>query len=481
MIAPYPNTMDFTAYNAPSRIECDMHDLIVEGELPREIEGNWYRSIPDHCYPPLNDDDTYISGDGMISLFHFENGHVDFKMRYVKTDRYMAQYKARRGLFGRYRNPYTDDPSVRFKVGRGAANTTPIWHGKRLLALKEDSRPWQLHPHSLETIGEFDYGGKLKSQTMTAHTRYDPDTGELFFFGYEAGGLASRDVAYCIADKNGNLVREEWFEAPYCALMHDFTVTKEHTIFPVFPTIADLDRIKSGGAHWVFHPDRDSHVGIMPRYGSVKEMRWFKFEPRMAFHFMNAFTKGHKVHMDFGVSNMNVFPFILRASGLTPDPAKMRGGLVRWTFDLSKSGDCIEETMLGPPGDMPIVALKDHMKDYGVGYYQRFDPMVAPPLMAGPVGAGFNAVSRIELKTGMLRTLPMDHRTTVQEHVHIPSRQKGHEGYLAFVADIHDEPYSQVWIVEADKLEHGPIAKLRLPLRLRVGVHGNWVPSEAFA
>jgi carotenoid cleavage dioxygenase len=129
---------------------------------------------------------------------------------------------------------------------------------------------------------------------------------------------------------------------------------------------------------------------------------------------------------------------------------------------------------------MPRVAEKDHMKDYEIGYYQRFDPMIGPPLIAGPVGAGFNAVSRLNVKTHELKTLAMDRRTTVQEHIHIPSKQKGHEGYLAFVADIHDEPYSQVWIVEAEHLERGPIAKLRMPLRLRTGVHGNWVPAAAF-
>ena len=38
---------------------------------------------------------------------------------------------------------------------------------------------------------------------MTAHVRIDPQTGELFFFGYEADGLASTKVSYCIADKLG--------------------------------------------------------------------------------------------------------------------------------------------------------------------------------------------------------------------------------------------------------------------------------------
>lgn len=480
MTKPFPSTMDFAGYNAPSRIECDVYDLVIEGDLPKEIEGNWYRSIPDPAYPPLLGEDTYLSGDGMVSLFHFENGHVDFKQRYVKTNRYIAQHVARRGLFGKYRNPYTDDPSVRLKVGRGAANTTPVYHGKRLLCLKEDSLGWNVDPHTLETLGEWNYDGELKSQTMAAHPRYDPETGELYFFGYEADGLASRAVAFCVADMNGNLIREDWFDAPYCALMHDFAVTKSHVIFPCFPITADLDRIKAGGAHWIFEPDKDSMIGIMPRNGSVREMRWFRFPARSAFHYMNAYSEGDLVHLDFNVSKMVPFPFIQEASGIAFDPSSAMVGLVRWTFDMSKRDDSIKQTILGPSGDMPRVAEKDVMKDYSVGYYQRFDPTIAPPLVAGPVGAGFNAISRLEMKTGNLKTLAMDKRTTVQEHVHIPSKQPGHEGYLAYVADLHDGPYSEVHILEAEHIENGPIVRLKLPLRLRVGVHGNWVPAEAF-
>ncbi len=170
-----------------------------------------------------------------------------------------------------YRNPYTDDPSVRGKR-RGAANTTPIYHAGRLFALKEDSRAWELDPVTLATVGEWSYGGRLRSQTMTAHPHLDPDTGEMYFFGYEAAGLATRDVAYCRADRNGELVREDWFEMPFCALMHDFAVTKEHVLFPAFPMVADLARMQAGGPHWAWDGKRDTVFGIMPprRPGSIR-------------------------------------------------------------------------------------------------------------------------------------------------------------------------------------------------------------------
>ena len=147
MSHPFPNTMDFSGFNAPSRIECDVHDLVVEGKIPAELNGSWYQTVPDPQFPPMFADDTYLSGDGMMRMLRFENGHVDLKQRYIQSERFKEERRARRALYGRYRSPYTDDPGVRGK-SRGVYNTTPIFHGGKLLALKEDNRGMQIHPRT---------------------------------------------------------------------------------------------------------------------------------------------------------------------------------------------------------------------------------------------------------------------------------------------------------------------------------------------
>ena len=135
-------------------------------------------------------------------------------------------------------------------MDRTVSNTTPVWHAGRLFMTKEDGRAYEIDPTRSRPRGKWDYYGALKSETFTAHPRVDPVTGELFFFGYEAGGLCSLDIAYGIADAEGNLVSEQWFKQPYCATIHDFVITEKYAIWPIFPTTADLDRLKAGGAHW---------------------------------------------------------------------------------------------------------------------------------------------------------------------------------------------------------------------------------------
>jgi carotenoid cleavage dioxygenase len=157
MTQDFPDTFDFSGFNEPTRLEAEVYDLVVEGEIPAEIDGTWYRLTPEPQYPPMLGHDTYLSGDGMISMFQFKNGHVDYKSRYVRTDRLKAEREARRGLFGLYRNPYTDDPSVQ-GINRTVANTTPVWHGNRLMCLKEDGLPYEVDPETLETKGQWAMG-----------------------------------------------------------------------------------------------------------------------------------------------------------------------------------------------------------------------------------------------------------------------------------------------------------------------------------
>ncbi|HXA93389.1 MAG TPA: carotenoid oxygenase family protein, partial [Steroidobacteraceae bacterium] len=166
----FPRTATFTGFNEPRRIEADVFDLEIEGRLPRDIRGTFYRCGPDPRFTPRLGDDININGDGMVSLFRFEDGHVDFKSRYVRTEKYRLETAARGALFGAYRNPYTDDASVAGK-DRTTANTNVVQHAGRLFALKEDGLPHELDPVTLETRGRYDFGGELKSLTFSAHPK----------------------------------------------------------------------------------------------------------------------------------------------------------------------------------------------------------------------------------------------------------------------------------------------------------------------
>ncbi|HEY2591973.1 MAG TPA: carotenoid oxygenase family protein, partial [Steroidobacteraceae bacterium] len=172
------------------RLESDIHDVEVEGKIPADLQGAFFRVGPDPMYP-LHPGDIPFDGEGHVSAFYFENGRVSYRSRFARTQRYKAQADAHRILFPMYRNPYMNDPSVK-GVSRGTANTHIIFHNHRLLSLKEDSPPVAMDPLTLETVDDYyTFNSQLESQTFTAHPKIDSQTGNMVAFGYEARGFGS--------------------------------------------------------------------------------------------------------------------------------------------------------------------------------------------------------------------------------------------------------------------------------------------------
>ncbi|HWS67530.1 MAG TPA: carotenoid oxygenase family protein [Steroidobacteraceae bacterium] len=483
----FPNTPDYTGLNSPIGEEYELESLAVEGRIPVEVEGTFFRAVPDPAFPPfMEDGGAVLSGDGMISALRIAPGNASFAIRYVQTERHKAEAAAGRALFGKYRNPFTDKQEAK-GLDRTVANTTPVWHAGRLLMTKEDGRPYRVDPRTLTTIGRHDFGGRLKSATVTAHVRIDPQTGEMFAFGYEADGLASTKVAYFIVDQQGNLTREQWFDAPYCAMMHDFAITEHYALFPVYPTTCDAARVKAGGDHWVHEMRLDSWVGVMPRYGNVSEMRWFR-GPKGAscYHMMNAFEDAQRrIHFDQCLSGVNAFPFIQRASGLDVAPGDTGGRLARWTIDLKSGSESVVETVIGPPGDLPVIPAASQGRPYTHGWMLTMNPdMQGPPVAGGPVGAMFNLLLRLDFTGRPPQGLGLPAAHCFSEPVHVPAPEPGHEGWLLTVVDRQTGPSDfthALWIIDAGNLGAGPKAKIAVPHRLRPQVHGWWVSAAELA
>ena len=95
----FPASPSFTGFNTPSRVEADIADLAHDGDIPRELNGAFYRVQPDPQFPPRLGDDIAFNGDGMITRFHIHDGQVDFRQRWAQTDKWKLEKAAGKGLF----------------------------------------------------------------------------------------------------------------------------------------------------------------------------------------------------------------------------------------------------------------------------------------------------------------------------------------------------------------------------------------------
>ncbi len=225
---------------APIADEADFA-LEVVGEIPAELAGAFYRNGPNPQFQP-EADHHWFAGDGMIHGFWVEDGKVRYRNRYVRTPKWLAENAAGRRLFGTFGNPATTDPSV-LGTDSGLANTNIVWHGGKLLALEEGHKPFELDAMSLESRGYVEaYGGNV-----TAHPKIDPETGEMVWFSYMAGPIPfNTALSFGVTNAAGEVVRRETFEAPYCSMVHDFMVTRNHVLFPILPLTGSLERAMRG-------------------------------------------------------------------------------------------------------------------------------------------------------------------------------------------------------------------------------------------
>lgn len=443
------------------RMETELYDCELEGVIPADLNGTLYRLGPDTLYPVLGDDDNIINGDGFVMKFRIENGHVDFASKYVKTERYLTQRDARRRLYNEYRNPYTDSPDAPSTPNRdNTANTYAMYVGDRLFALREDSHPYELDPETLETLEIFDFDGKLTSTALSAHTKIDPVTGEWWAFGLFAERRFEGEVALIVADKDLNLIREELFEAPYPGLMHDFAVTRDHVIFDIQPLTVDLDRARAGGDFYAFDPSLPSMWGIMPRSGTVDDIRWFRAPDVVVGHIMNAYTEGDRVIVDAPVSVGNPFPFFTDVDGQATDVDASFGCITRLTFDLADEHDePTVESLEHAVGEMPRIDDRFAMQKYRYGFYKSAE-----------------GISRIDWETRDIATFPMAPPSLAHEPVFVPRSPDAPEGdgYIVTVVNHMHTNRSELLILDATDLAAGPIARAKVPYSTPFTFHGSF-------
>jgi carotenoid cleavage dioxygenase len=473
-MAKFPNSPSFTGAMAPIRIEADVADLEIEGDVPSDIDGAFYRVQPDPKWPPLLGDDIAFNGDGMIAQFRFNNGRVDFKQRWCRTDKLVLEEKAGHALFGPYRNPLFDDPSVKGRY-RGTANTNAFFHGGYLFGLKEDSPAVAMDANTLETFGYHDFDGQVTSPTFTAHPKIDPATGDMCAFGYAAKGLLTKDMVYYEIGADGRKKKEVWFEIPYYCMMHDYGLTKDYAIFHVVPITSSWERLQAKMPHFGFDTTMPIHLVVLPRAGEAKDIRIFTAPNCFASHVMNAFNDGTKIHFDTPEAKNNMFPFFPDVHGAPFNGPESASFLTRWTVDMDSNSGEFEK--------------RERLTDF-VGEFPRIDDRYATEhyrhgwLLGMGMGPGSRAsLGHVDNATRKVKSWKAGDNRTLQEPCFIP-KSKGAaegEGYIVQIQTHTDDGLSDLLLYDAQRVDEGPMATIHIPMRMRFGLHGNWVPGEELA
>ena len=462
---------------APLGAEVEVRDCEVEGKIPDNLSGGFYAVGPDPQYP-LAPGNIPFDGEGHVRLFRIKRGRVDYRSRYVRTERYLAQDEARRILMPMYRNPLLDDPSVK-GLSRSTANTHVIQHRNLLLALKEDSAPAALDLNTLETLDPvYTFDGQLpREQPFTAHPKVCSSTQNLVAFGYEADSFGSDVIAAFEIDKLGRKVWSAAVRMPYVSSVHDFAVTENYIAFFLTPLAIDHEQMRRGGIHWSWDKDKKTYLGFLRRHGDGKDLQWIEGPARGGAHTLGAFEDRGRLYFDREVSASNPYPVIPNKDGAPYDPVAGTSYLHRLSVSLNGRNDGYSIERLYPLiAPLPRQDDRYNTVPYRYGYMGCPDP-------DKPVRWRAACYARVDHQTRTYRLWQAPSTVSLGEPLFAPKsvRAGEGEGYLLGVAWHHDQHLrADLLIFDAEHLEEGPIATVRLPVQASPQIHGWWVREDQY-
>jgi carotenoid cleavage dioxygenase len=180
---------------------------VTHGEIPKELSGCFLRVGPNPRFPSQLNQANYhfFVGEGMVHCIELKRGKAQYRNRWIRSRKFRRD-ESENGV-------NTAKSAADFPELEGPANTALVFHAGRLLSMAEGTPgAWQLRLPSLETVGFFDYGGKLQ-HNFTAHPKLCPSTDELHLFGYgtnsverAGGGGSDAFVHYSAAGPDGALM-----------------------------------------------------------------------------------------------------------------------------------------------------------------------------------------------------------------------------------------------------------------------------------
>jgi carotenoid cleavage dioxygenase len=240
------------------------------------------------------------------------------------------------------------------------------------------------------------------------------------------------------------------------------------------PMFWDADLLARGIHSARIHEGVPSRFALIPRHGRTEDIRWFEAAPTYILHFLNAWEDGDEVVMD-GYFQDNPQPAPLPNEDgyghmmAYVDEHSFQPRLHRWRFNLRDGTTCEER-------------LDDRILEFGM-----IDARVAGrkhryvySTTAKPGWFLFNGFVKHDLETGAVTELMLGEGRYASEAPFAP-RVGGtaeDDGWLvSFVTD-ENRGTSECILIDAQRLEDGPVCRIALPHKISSGTHSHWADRE---
>lgn len=461
---------------APVDREIEATDLEVIGEVPKDVNGIYVRNGPNPLRQPRGRYHIF-DGDGMLHSATINNGNVTYRNRWIRTTGFEMEAKAGESIWP----GLMEMPDRNLPVAWGSdhwlkdnSNTAVVpFNGKLLTTFYQCGEPYLVNASTLETEGTIGVDA-LQIRQVMAHSRSDLKTGEFIFFDYDT---KPPYMTYGVLAPDGSLKHFTEVDLPGARLPHDMAITENYSILHDLPLFWDPILMQREVHKVTFYPDIPSRFGIIPRYGSNADIKWFEASPTYIYHVINAWEEGDEVIMD-----------ACRINTPAPSEEELRGGPLqsliawsrldpyyyRWRFNL-KTGKTKEEQLDDRYTEFPMINMG--YQGYKSRYSYHVDIAQGEPLR-------MSGIVKHDSETGKKDIWEYGENVYASEAPFAPrlNSQSEDDGYvLTFVEDMNDGGKSELHIFDATSIVQGPIARVKIPQRVPQGFHSCWMPGEFVA
>jgi all-trans-8'-apo-beta-carotenal 15,15'-oxygenase len=433
----------------------------IDGRIPDSVRGTFFRIGPGRNRLGDQVFGHWFDGDGMLHGVTFTDDGIWYRNRYVRTPKYLAETAAGKIVYRSF--GHNAPGGVLKNIGRtpaNAANTSLVWHGGRLLALWEGGRPWQVDPVTLETIGEFNYGGKLGfTDPFSAHGKIDPNTGYYYNHGLGVGARGPQINIYRI-NPDGELVARAGIPVKVAAFVHDCAFAGDYLVYFVHPVgfrnpLPFLSGVKAFNDCIRYNPDWGMEA-LVVEAATLKLVKRIPLDPFVVFHFGNAWQEDQRLVIDL----MRFEDFSVNAvlSDIFHAENEQGGRPWRYTLDLATGEADAAPLPFACGGEFPQWDLRFS------GRKTRW--LFTSAIADNGTNGFFNAIQRLDTETGGTTLHDFGPGRFTSEAVFVPEGSAEGDGYLCCV--VYDAAAQRSEIVLLDARAEGLPQLARIPLRNHV-------------
>nr|CAD1834434.1 unnamed protein product [Ananas comosus var. bracteatus] len=332
-------------------------------------------------------------------------------------------------------------------------------------------------------------------------TLHFPPKGELVIFGVDARkpflvlGIVS---AYA-----KSLRHKVDLKLNRSTLCHNIRVSERYNIVVDMRLTMDINRLAKVVRKLIkFEKESYARIGVLPGYGDADSVKWFEVATFCTFHIVNCFENGDEVIVRGFRAPNSIIPgpekglnkYHWSSEGFKPMPEKecgnnsVHGGFFCWLFQWRlnlRTGGFSGRYLTGFDSSMNFPVINDRFTGlyHKYGYAQVVDS-VASSTCALPKYGSLAKLYLEEQVAGVTKVTVQYHHLGRNQFcsgatfVPKPGGLEEDEGWIISFVHGEDTDTSQasVRIIDAQRFESEPIARITLPQRVPYGFHRTFIP-----